>query len=69
MNIQLNDQTVLLQTIEFNISTQFLVYTQLVTCLNTFFVYAQLNVKTVLFQTVQFSMSSLFKCQTVLFDP
>ncbi len=53
---QLNDQTVLFQTIQFSISTQF-------------FVYTQLNVKTVLFQTTQFSICTQFKCQTVLFDP
>ena len=52
----LNDQTVLFQTIQFSISTQF-------------FVYTQPNVKTVLFQAIQFSMSTQFKCQIVLFDP
>ena len=54
---QLNDQTVLFQTIKFSISTGF------------FFVHTQLNVKTVLFQAIQFSISTQFKCQTVLFDP
>ena len=56
MNTQLNVKTVLFQTIQFCISTQF-------------FVYIQLNVKTVLFQAIQFSISTQFKCQTVLFDP
>ena len=41
--------------IQFSISTQI-------------FVYTQLNVKTVLFQTIQFSMSTQFKYQTFLFD-
>ena len=54
------------QTFPFSISTQFFVYTQLVICLNTVFVY---TVKTVLFQTIQFSKITEFKCQTALFDP
>ena len=37
------------QTIQFSISRQF-------------FVYTQLNVKTVLFQTTQFRLSTQFKC-------
>ena len=55
MNTQLNDQTVLFQTIQFSISSQFL--------------FTQLNVKTVLLLTIQFSISTQFKCQTVFFDP
>ena len=57
-NTQLNVKTVLFQTINFSTSTQFLVYTHLVICVDTVFVYSQLNLKIVLFQTIQFSMST-----------
>ena len=42
-------KTVLIQTIQFSISTDF--------------VYPQLNVKTVLYQTIQFSISTQFECK------
>ena len=52
--VQLNDQTVLFQTIHFSISTK----------LNgskyQSFIYTQLNDQTVLFQAIQFSISHLF---------
>ncbi len=51
--IQLS-QTVLIQPIQFSIST--------------YFVYTQLNVKTVLYITIQFSVSTVSKSKTVLFQ-
>ena len=49
---ELNDQTVLVQTIQFSISSQF-------------FVYTLLNVKNVLFLTIQFSISRFCCLHTV----
>ena len=51
--IQLS-QTVLIQIIQFSIST--------------YFVYTQLNVKTVLYQTIQFSVSKVSMSKTVSFQ-
>ncbi len=51
--IQFN-QTILIQTIQFSISIDF--------------VHTQLNVKTVLFQTIQFSISTVSMLKTVLFQ-
>ena len=49
-----SNQTVLIQTIPFIMSTVV--------------VYIQLNVKTVIFQTIQFSVSTVSKSKTVLFQ-
>ena len=75
--MQLNDQTVLFQTIQFSMSTKLdgskYSYVSLTIQLNLSFIYTQLNVKTVLFQTIQFSISTQFfvctqlNVKTVLF--
>ena len=76
-NLFLYKWTVLFQTIQFSITTQFncknisissnsvksvLVQT-IQFSISIVFVHTQLNVKTVLFQTTRFSLSTEFKCQ------
>ena len=73
---RVNDQTVLLITIQLSISQQNKLF-QVLLCItknlikHQSFVYKQLYDKPVLFQTIRFSMPFVytqFKCQLVLFD-
>ena len=71
--IQLNDQTVLFQTIQFSMSTKInyskYCHVSLTIQLNISHLFTQLNIKTVLFQAIQFSISIRFQYQVFLFDP
>ncbi len=71
---QLNDQTVLFQTVQFYMSmklnsSKYCYVSLTIQFKYQSFVYTQLNDQTFLFQAIQFSISTQFKCQTVLFDP